>query len=52
MAKGFIRAEVMRVTDVLEHKTRSKLHDLGLLRTEGKDCIVEDGDILHILFQS
>ncbi len=50
MARGFIRAEVMRLEDVLTHRSRSKLHDLGLIRTEGKDRVVEKGDILNILF--
>lgn len=50
MEKGFIRAEVINVEDFLacgsEHAAREK----GLLRLEGRDYTVQDGDILHIRF--
>ena len=50
MERGFIRMEVMTVKDVLEHRTRAALHKHGLIRTEGHDYIVRDGDICQILF--
>ncbi len=50
MEKGFIRAEVIGADDFIacgsEHAAREK----GLLRLEGRDYIVQDGDILHIRF--
>ena len=50
MEKGFIRAEVINIDDFIacgsEHAAREK----GLLRLEGKEYIVQDGDILHIRF--
>jgi ribosome-binding ATPase len=50
MEKGFIRAEVINVDDFIacgsEHTAREKGH----LRLEGKEYIVQDGDILHIRF--
>ncbi|OPY01330.1 MAG: Ribosome-binding ATPase YchF [Syntrophorhabdus sp. PtaB.Bin047] len=50
MEKGFIRAEVINIGDFItcgsEHAAREK----GLLRLEGRDYVVEDGDILHIRF--
>ena len=50
MEKGFIRAEVINIDDFIacgsEHTAREK----GLLRLEGKEYIVQDGDILHIRF--
>jgi GTP-binding protein YchF len=52
MERGFIRAEVMRVDDVLEHRSRARLHERGLVRTEGKGYTVQEGDVINILFQS
>ena len=52
MERGFIRMEVMSVRDVLEHRTRAALHKHGLIRTEGHDYIVRDGDICQILFHA
>ena len=50
MEKGFIRAEVIGADDFIacgsEHAAREK----GLLRLEGRDYTVQDGDILHIRF--
>jgi hypothetical protein len=50
MEKGFIRAEVINIDDFImcgsEHAAREK----GLLRLEGRDYLVEDGDILHVRF--
>ena len=42
--------EVMSVTDVLEHKSRAALQKLGLIRTEGREYVVQEGDICQILF--
>jgi len=50
MERGFIRMEVMTVADILAHRTRAALHKLGLIRTEGRDYIVQDGDVCQILF--
>jgi len=50
MEKGFIRSEVINIDDFIacgsEHTAREK----GMLRLEGKEYIVQDGDILHIRF--
>jgi ribosome-binding ATPase YchF (GTP1/OBG family) len=51
MERGFIRMEVMTVRDVLEHRTRAALHKHGLIRTEGHDYVVREGDICQILFK-
>ena len=48
--RGFIRAEVIAYNDFIEHKTEAKCRTSGVLRTEGKDYIVKDGDIMHFLF--
>ncbi len=48
--RGFIRATVYSTKDILEFKTEEKLKELGKIRTEGKEYIIQDGDILNIKF--
>ncbi len=48
--RGFIRAEVMRVEDLLALKTEAKMREAGKLRLEGKDYVVEDGDVINFRF--
>jgi GTP-binding protein YchF len=48
--RGFIRAEVMRVDDLLSLKAESKVREAGKLRVEGKDYVVEDGDVINFRF--
>ncbi len=50
LARGFIRAEVISYTDIIAAGTLSAARQKGLLRLEGKDYIVRDGDILNIRF--
>lgn len=47
---GFIRAETMAYDDYLEYGSESKVKDAGKLRLEGKDYLVQDGDIIHFRF--
>ncbi len=48
--RGFIKAEVYHVEDLMEHGTEIQLKSKGLLRIEGKEYIVQDGDIMHFRF--
>ena len=48
--KGFIRAETISFNDFIEFKGEKGSKDAGKLRTEGKDYIVKDGDVMHFLF--
>jgi len=48
--RGFIRAEVMRVEDLLAMKAESKVREAGKLRLEGKDYVVQDGDVINFRF--
>lgn len=50
LQRGFIRAEVIRFTDLITAGSEAEAKKRGLLRTEGKQYIVQDGDILNILF--
>ena len=48
--KGFIRAEVFHYEELIKYKSLHAIKEHGLLRSEGKDYIVKDGDIIHFLF--
>jgi GTP-binding protein YchF len=48
--RGFIRAEVFHYDDLLKHHSETKIRDAGLLRLEGKEYVVQDGDIMHFRF--
>jgi hypothetical protein len=52
MERGFIRAEVMALDDLLRLGSRQALHDQGLIRTVGRDHEVGDREILHIHFRA
>ncbi|MCX8228478.1 MAG: redox-regulated ATPase YchF [Planctomycetota bacterium] len=47
--KSFIRAEVFSVTDLLAYGGESAVKAAGKLRTEGKDYLMQEGDICHFL---
>ena len=47
--KGFIRAETISFQDYITYKGEKGAKDAGKLRTEGKDYVVKDGDIMHFL---
>lgn len=47
--KGFIRAEVINWKKFIECGSEAKARELGLIRTEGKDYIVKDGDVCNFL---
>ena len=48
--RGFIKAEVYRVDDLLEHGSEVALKAAGKMRVEGKDYVVEDGDVIFFRF--
>ena len=48
--RGFIRAEVYTVDDLVQYKTEQAIKQHGKLRVEGKAYIMKDGDITHFLF--
>ncbi len=50
LQKGFIRAEVVTYDDLMELGGFSEARTKGKLRLEGKDYIVQDGDVLTIRF--
>ena len=48
--KGFIRAEVISYEDFIKYGGEAKAKEAGKMRLEGKDYIVQDGDIMHFRF--
>jgi len=48
--KGFIRAEVIKLADYQKYKTEAGCKEAGKMSVEGKEYIVEDGDIMHFRF--
>ena len=48
--KGFIRAEVMGYDDFVKHKGEQACREAGRFRVEGKEYVVQDGDIMHFRF--
>ena len=48
--KGFIRAEVIKYEDFVELKSEAACRAAGKLGVEGKEYVVQDGDIMHFLF--
>lgn len=48
--RGFIKAEVMAYEDLMTYKSEQAAKENGKLRIEGKDYIVQDGDIIHFRF--
>jgi len=48
--KGFIRAQVYSLPDLEAHGSEAGIKAAGKLRMEGKEYVVQDGDIMHFLF--
>ncbi|MDR2055274.1 MAG: redox-regulated ATPase YchF [Desulfovibrio sp.] len=48
--RGFIRAEVISFDDYMSHASENACRADGVLRTEGRDYAVRDGDVVHFLF--
>jgi GTP-binding protein YchF len=51
LQRGFIRAEVMKYDELLTHGSEAELKKQGKMYLQGKEYIVEDGDILNIRFK-
>lgn len=48
--KGFIRAEVIAYNDYVQYGSEAACKEAGKLRVEGKEYIVQDGDVMHFRF--
>ena len=50
--KGFIKAEVMSYTDLKKYGSEKDVKEAGRMRLEGKDYIMQDGDICYFRFNN
>jgi hypothetical protein len=50
MARGFIRAEVIQVDTLLKIGSLATAREKGIMRIEGREYIVQDGDLMHFRF--
>ena len=48
--KGFIRAEVIKYDDYIQYGSEAAVREAGKLAVEGKEYVVQDGDIMHFRF--
>lgn len=48
--KGFIKAEIMSYSDLVQYKTEKAVKEAGKVRLEGKDYLMQDGDICYFRF--
>ena len=48
--RGFIRAEIYSIADLEKYKSEKAIKEAGKLRVEGKDYVMQDGDVCHFLF--
>ena len=48
--RGFIKAEIFHYNDIVKYHSEKKLSELGLIKQEGKQYIVKDGDCIFFKF--
>ncbi len=48
--RGFIRAEIYSVAELVEYKSEKAIREAGKMRVEGKTYTMQDGDVCHFLF--
>ncbi|MGN1344520.1 MAG: DUF933 domain-containing protein, partial [Traorella sp.] len=48
--RGFIKAEVYKFEDMDQYESEAAIKEAGKLRIEGKDYLVQDGDVVHFRF--
>ena len=48
--KGFIKAEVIAYEDFIKYGSEAACRENGRLRIEGKEYLVQDGDVMHFRF--
>ena len=48
--RGYIRAQTIAYDDFVKYKGEQGAKDAGKMRSEGKDYVVKDGDVMNFLF--
>jgi len=51
MEKGFIKAEVVNFSELVNIGSWHKAHEQGKIRLEGRDYLIADGDVVEFKFQ-
>jgi ribosome-binding ATPase YchF (GTP1/OBG family) len=49
--RGFIRAEVIAYDEYLRYRGEAGCRDVGKMRLEGKEYVMQDGDVVHFRFK-
>jgi len=49
--RGFIRAEVIAYEEYIRHRGEAGCRDAGKMRLEGKEYVMQDGDVVHFRFK-
>ncbi|MBV9737280.1 MAG: DUF933 domain-containing protein, partial [Candidatus Eremiobacteraeota bacterium] len=50
LERGFIRAEIVSYDDYVQYKTMEALRAAGVVRSEGKDYVMQEGDVANFKF--
>lgn len=50
MEKGFIKAEIFPFKDIDKHGSETALKEKGLIRMEGKEYVMQEGDVAYFRF--
>jgi len=50
LERGFIRAETVRFEELMQYKTLGRCREMGVLRLEGREYVVQDGDVITFRF--
>ncbi len=50
LQRGFIRAECYSVDELVQYKSEKAIKEAGKMRSEGKSYLIQDGDVVHFLF--
>ena len=50
IARGFVRAEVIHVNEIIKQTSEKEAKDKGIIKREGKSYIINSGDVVNFLF--
>ncbi len=50
IARGFVRAEVIHIDEIIKHSSEKEAKDKGIIKREGKNYIINSGDVINFLF--
>ena len=50
IARGFVRAEVVHIDEILNYNSEKEAKEKGIIKGEGKNYIINSGDVVNFLF--